>query len=55
MFVVVLMVLVVLQVVDLEQVCTSAGHGGGFSGLFNGSVAIGNTWIVAAGGGGGAQ
>ena len=32
-----------------------AGHGGGFSGLFNGSVAIGNAWIVAAGGGGGAN
>ena len=30
-----------------------AGHGGGFSGLFDGPVAIGNAWIVAAGGGGG--
>ena len=27
-----------------------AGHGGGFSGLFNGSVAIGNAWIVAKAG-----
>lgn len=32
-----------------------AGHGGGFSGLFDGPVAIGNAWIVAAGGGGGAN